>query len=487
MVVFMTAAVTIGALRRRRTLSRHVVSGFLAIGEALIVIGTGLSVYAIYVAPNGIENFSEYLIAIAVYAILLWQILKSSGLYRLGNFVKSRLNWPKIAALCWLAFLILVFCSFALKISSQFSRVWATSWLITVIILLPLFRAAMTRYIRQSALAGVLTKDIVVYGSGENGTRLIELIKRLDEPWIRVVGVFDDRLDRAPPRCGGYDVIGNTDALIKYAQERGCDEILLAMPLASANRYVELVDKFQPLPVNIRVVPDLAILDIPKLPTSSEGIFGVPMISILKKPVSGWGALGKRAMDVGLTGIAVLIGLPLIAMISALIKIDSRGPVFFKQKRYGFQNEIIDVFKFRTMYVESEDTNAEQLTCRNDPRVTRVGAWLRRFSLDELPQLFNVLRGEMSLVGPRPHAMRAKAGGKLYQDVTASYGLRIKVKPGLTGWAQTNGWRGNTETEEDLKKRVEHDLYYIENWSVLLDLRILFMTVWIVLKGENSY
>ncbi len=486
-MIAVTSVSEIGAQLRRKTLSRRVVSGLLALGEALIVMGAGLAIYAIYVPSDAAGSFPQYLIAIAVYAVFLWQIFTFSGLYRLNRFVKPRLNWPKIAVLCWLAASILVFCSFALKISADFSRVWASSWLISVIILLPLFRVGMTRYIRRSAVAGMLTKNIVIYGSGENGSRLIERIEELGEPWNRIVGVFDDRVGRVPRICGSFQVAGNSDALIKHAQRNGSDEVLLAMPLASPQRYIELVNKLRPLPVNIRVVPDLAILDIPNLPTSSGGSFGIPMISILRKPVSGWGAFGKRAIDIGLTGMAVLIGLPLIAVISALIKLDSRGPVFFKQKRYGFQNEIINVLKFRTMYVDREDADAEKLTSRNDPRVTRVGKWLRRFSLDELPQLFNVMRGEMSLVGPRPHAMSAKAGGILYEDVIATYGLRIKVKPGLTGWAQVNGARGNTETEEDLKKRVAHDLYYIEYWSVALDLRIILMTFWIVFKGENSY
>jgi exopolysaccharide biosynthesis polyprenyl glycosylphosphotransferase len=241
------------------------------------------------------------------------------------------------------------------------------------------------------------------------------------------------------------------------------------------------------LPVNLRLVPDLRVLNLVGNIHSSRSGFGIPMINLLRKPVSGWGAVLKRAMDITLTGIFLLAAAPLMGLIALLIKLDSRGPVFFQQKRYGFQNEIINVLKFRTMYVDCADANAEKLTTRNDPRVTRIGAWLRRFSLDEVPQLLNVLRGDMSLVGPRPHALKAKAGGILYEDVTDAYGHRIRVKPGLTGWAQVNGWRGNTETEEDLKKRVEYDLSYIDNWSISMDLRILLMTFWIVFKGENSY
>ena len=176
-----------------------------------------------------------------------------------------------------------------------------------------------------------------------------------------------------------------------------------------------------------------------------------------------------------------------MALIAIAIKLESKGPLLFYQKRYGFNHKLIDVCKFRTMYTDLQDNNAEQLTTRDDPRVTRVGAVLRRLSLDELPQLCNVLRGQMSVVGPRPHAISAKAGGRLYGDVVDDYAARHRVKPGITGWAQVNGWRGNTEHEEDIKNRVAHDIYYIENWSVLFDLYIVYRTIGSVLFGKNSY
>jgi lipopolysaccharide/colanic/teichoic acid biosynthesis glycosyltransferase len=174
-------------------------------------------------------------------------------------------------------------------------------------------------------------------------------------------------------------------------------------------------------------------------------------------------------------------------MLMLWVKLDSRGPRFFRQKRYGFNNELFDVWKLRTMYVDQQDANAEKLATFDDPRVTRSGRFLRRSSLDELPQLFNVLVGDMSLVGPRPHALKAKAAGELYQDAVGEYAARHKVRPGITGWAQVNGWRGETDTREKILKRVEHDLYYIDNWSLWLDLGILLRTVPALLKQQNAY
>ena len=178
---------------------------------------------------------------------------------------------------------------------------------------------------------------------------------------------------------------------------------------------------------------------------------------------------------------------PVLLVISVAIKLDSRGPVLFRQKRYGFNNNLIDVYKFRTMYHDKQDDDAEKLTTRDDPRVTRVGAFLRRTSLDELPQFFNVLKGDMSVVGPRPHPIKAKAAGRLYDKVVQEYAMRHRVKPGITGWAQVNGWRGETDTEEKIMKRVEHDLYYIDNWSLLFDFRIILQTVWVGFRGTGAY
>jgi lipopolysaccharide/colanic/teichoic acid biosynthesis glycosyltransferase len=177
-----------------------------------------------------------------------------------------------------------------------------------------------------------------------------------------------------------------------------------------------------------------------------------------------------------------------MALVAIAIKLDSKGPVLFRQKRYGFNNELIEVYKFRSMYVDKADAGASRLVTKDDPRVTRVGRFIRKTSLDELPQLFNVVfKGNLSLVGPRPHALQAKAANRLYNEVVDGYFARHRVKPGITGWAQVNGWRGETDTAEKIQQRVEHDLYYIENWSVLFDLYIVAITPFSLLKHENAY
>lgn len=195
----------------------------------------------------------------------------------------------------------------------------------------------------------------------------------------------------------------------------------------------------------------------------------------------------KRVFDLAGAALALVALAPVMALVALAIKLDSRGPVLFRQKRYGFNNELIEVLKFRSMYADQADAGARQLVSKGDARVTRVGRFIRKTSLDELPQLCNVLRGELSLVGPRPHALQAKAADALYHDVVDGYFARHKVKPGITGWAQVSGWRGETDTPEKIQKRVEHDLYYIDNWSVLFDLYILLRTPLALLSTNNAY
>jgi lipopolysaccharide/colanic/teichoic acid biosynthesis glycosyltransferase len=201
------------------------------------------------------------------------------------------------------------------------------------------------------------------------------------------------------------------------------------------------------------------------------------MLNVCERPLKGWNYAAKIVEDRVLGAIILALVAPVMAVAAVLVRLDSRGPILFRQKRYGLNNELIEVLKFRTLYDEARDPNAERLCGRDDPRVTRVGAFLRRTMIDELPQFINVMRGEMSIVGPRPHAMAAKAAGLLYREVVKYYDARHRMKPGITGWAQINGWRGETRTVEEIDQRVAHDLFYIQNWSILFDLRIILWTV----------
>jgi Undecaprenyl-phosphate glucose phosphotransferase len=283
----------------------------------------------------------------------------------------------------------------------------------------------------------------------------------------------------------GHRIAGDIDDLLADVRRLGITTVIVALPLSADLRLVAALNKLSLVSVDVRLCPDEFGLQLGHVGVSHVG--GLSLLNVMDRPLRDWRWIAKEIEDRVLAAMILLLISPLMLTLALLVKLDSPGPVFFRQKRYGLNNRLIEILKFRTMHDSSRDENAEQLTLRNDPRVTRLGAFLRRTSMDELPQFINVLRGEMSIVGPRPHALAAKAGRLLYQDAVRYYDSRHRMKPGITGWAQINGWRGGTDTVEQIRKRVEHDLYYIENWSIGLDLRIILRTVLGGFTGRYAY
>jgi Undecaprenyl-phosphate glucose phosphotransferase len=364
-------------------------------------------------------------------------------------------------------------------------RGWLILWAIVGLAALLSVRLMLRFQLRAWQRAGRLCENVAIVGAGPLGQRLLRHLATNPDPLIRIVGLYDDRLARLPPRCMGHAVRGTVDDLVKDARERRIDIVMVALPLAADWRLAEIMNKLRLLPVDVRLPTDNFGLRLKDCRVSH--VAGLAFLHALDRPLRDWRLIAKDAEDRILSALILLLIAPVLAIVALLIKLDSPGPVLFRQKRFGFNNQLIEVFKFRTMYHHACDQNAEQLTRRNDPRVTTVGAILRRTSLDELPQFINVLRGEMSIVGPRPHATAAKAGGLLYQEAVKAYDARHRVKPGITGWAQINGWRGETETTSQITKRVEYDLYYIENWSLLLDLTIIARTIPGMLTSRYAY
>ena len=334
-------------------------------------------------------------------------------------------------------------------------------------------------------MSGRLSRNVVIVGATGLAKRFIECMENRKDPWICILGIVEDRKDRGSSDICQYPILGNLDNLIDWAQKHRIDDVVIALPWRAEDRLLSIIEKLEILPVCLCLCPDMIGYNFVR--HDYGYLCGVPVLNIFQKPVSGWSFWAKPIEDRVLAALLLVMILPVMGFIALCIKLDSPGPVFFRQKRYGFNNQVIDVVKFRTLRFEQQDDLAKQLVTQNDSRVTRVGRFLRHMSLDELPQLLNVLRGEMSIVGPRPHALNASAGGRLYAEIVEKYAIRHKVKPGITGWAQVNGWRGETDTEEKIRKRVEHDLYYIKNWSLTLDLTIILRTPWALLKGDSAY
>jgi Undecaprenyl-phosphate glucose phosphotransferase len=341
--------------------------------------------------------------------------------------------------------------------------------------------------VRRWSREGRLDRRAVLVGGGDPGEGLVNALGQQEDSEVRLLGVFDDRGDdRAPNFCGGLPKLGTVDDLVEFARRTRVDLVLFSLPISAESRILQMLKKLWVLPVDIRLSAHTNQLRF--RPRSYSYIGAVPVLDVFDRPIADWDVVMKSLFDRVIGALALIALSPVMLATALAIKFDSRGPVLFRQKRYGFNNELIEVFKFRSMYVEQSDATAVKLVTKGDPRVTRVGHFIRKTSLDELPQLFNVVfKGNLSLVGPRPHAVHAKAVDRLYDEAVDGYFARHRVKPGITGWAQINGWRGETDSQEKIQARVEHDLYYIENWSVLFDLYILAMTPFALAKTENAY
>ncbi|WP_428696716.1 undecaprenyl-phosphate glucose phosphotransferase [Stappia sp.] len=344
-------------------------------------------------------------------------------------------------------------------------------------------RLIVSSFVRHWTRDGRLERRAVIVGGGQAAADFIHEIERQPNNDIRICGLFDDRKgDRSPDIVAGYPKLGTVSDLVEFARIARIDMLIVTIPLRAEKRLLEFLKTLWVLPVDIRLSAHTDKLSFRDRASSFIGT--VPIVDVVLKPMADWDSIAKRGFDLVVASMLIVLLAPVMLATALAIRLDSKGPVLFRQKRYGFNNEVIDVLKFRSMYHEMADPTAKKVVTRNDPR---VGRFIRRSSIDELPQLFNVLRGELSLVGPRPHAVNAHTNEKLWDEVVDGYFARHKVKPGVTGWAQINGWRGEVDTQEKIQKRVEYDVYYIENWSILFDIRILIQTPFALLKTENAY
>jgi Undecaprenyl-phosphate glucose phosphotransferase len=452
-------------------------------GDGLILILASYLSYRLVLYPKNqfeyLEYFPYFLLTIGT-TILMILSFALSGVYDVLDGRNSVVILRATVKCLVTALLLLTACLFLLKISDNVSRLWLGTWSLTSAVALcsfRLFAAFATRRLRES---GCLTRNIAVVGASEIGHWLATNFTQ-NGSGSRLVGLFDERRSRF---VQGSAAVHQLPALYELLCKGHVDEVVIAIPPHASNRIVELSRRFHPFAVSLRVLAPEGYENFRVLDSRRYGDIGT--FRVMGKPLDDVAALVKRIEDVVIASACLLLTLPLLLVIALSIKLDSRGPVLFKQKRLGANNLPFDLLKFRTMFVEQTDPLGRQLTRARDPRITRIGRLLRMTSIDELPQLINVLRGEMSLVGPRPHALAASAAGVAYARAISDYPIRHRVKPGITGWAQVNGWRGETTTIEQIRKRVEHDLYYVENWSLTFDLLILGRTVFAVLSRANA-
>ncbi len=462
------------------------ISGIVAIADFLLIASLGLLTATFYPGWGQGEADHLYVAAIFFVAAVIVTSLKVTHCYTLENLRFRGRELKRAIGIFALVFLITISLGFLFKISDEFSRVWVIAWLIASVTAFAASRALMRPLIFRMVENGHLIRNVAIVGGGEHAEAFLEKLRANAYPWIHLVGIYDDRQSRLSEKLRtAFGIAGDTDRLIEDARTGQIDDIVIALPSSRVERIQQIVSKLEVLPANINLSPDISELAFGNSQRTSYG--DLHLLNLRRRPMEGWRQFVKFLEDRIIAAIIFVMILPVMAVIAILIKLDSPGPVLFTQNRYGFNNKLIKVYKFRSMYSDQTDANAEKLVTKGDSRITRIGAFLRRTSLDELPQFINVLKGEMSIVGPRPHALKASAAGRLYDDIVDDYAKRHRVKPGITGWAQINGWRGETDTEEKILKRVEYDLEYIENWSLMLDLKIIAKTIFGGFSGKNAY
>ena len=470
--------------RESKALSEPILKGLIAAWDGASILVAGLGAVFCGSLQGQVDWRMAGLIAV-VGAMLAVNLLHIVGAYKIDTLGHLERSFGQILFGWILTVGAAIAMLHATYESSSAASAWLFFWSTGALGLLSASRIAVFGLLAKWSRAGGLHQNVAVVGAGPIGQRLLGYLNADGAHHVRVIGVYDDRSERLPARCMGHPITGGIDELVAHARSGLIDMVIVALPLAADWRLATIMNKLMTVPVDVRLCPDLFGFQLGACTISHLG--DVPLLNVLERPLRDWRGVAKEIEDRVLSAFILFLISPVLALISIMIKLDSPGPIFFKQKRYGFNNELIEVWKFRSMYHHATDKNAEQLTRKNDPRVTRLGAFLRRTSLDELPQFINVLRGEMSIVGPRPHALSAKAGRVLYQEAIKYYDARHRVKPGITGWAQVNGWRGETETIEQIQKRVEFDLYYIENWSVWFDLKIIVRTILGGFTGRHAY
>ena len=408
---------------------------------------------------------------------------RQNGLYRSWRTSSPRHESFLVLKAWLLTILFVMLVAFLSKFSGPFFRRVIIGWFASGFFSLIILRYLVRLFLHTFRRKGLNTRSVVIAGAGDLGANLGQVILANDWMGLRINGYYDDFKPKGSKVISSSDISinGTLDEMIVDVKEKSINHIYLALPMRAEKRLKEVLQMLTDTTASVYIVPDIFTFNLLNARIIDMG--GIPTISVYEGPFYGINDWIKRAEDLVVGLLITLMISPLLIFVAIGVKLSSPGKVIFKQRRYGFNGEEIFVWKFRSMTVNEDGPNIPQAQ-KNDPRVTKFGEFLRRTSLDELPQFINVLQGRMSIVGPRPHAV---AHNEYYRKLIPGYMLRHKVKPGITGWAQVNGWRGETDTLEKMQKRVEFDLAYIRDWSFWLDMKIIFMTIFKGFGGKNAY
>ncbi|WP_416899849.1 MAG: undecaprenyl-phosphate glucose phosphotransferase [Minwuia sp.] len=467
--------------RVRKIASPAVLVGLARVADLALITFCGWLAYTF--RHDSLILPGTYVVAIVVAMAVAANAFQIAGLYRFerldqigGQIGRLAVAWTGVS-------LALLAISFFSKTSADYSRIWVGLWLVFSFFGLATFRIATAIAIQSWRQSGVLSRNVVVVGAGLQGERLIRHIQdHKAELGVNVLAVFTLRQGAGRSDVLGVPVKGGLRDLLLYVRNNHVEEIMVALPWDREDQIADVLKQLREAPIDVSLAPEP--LGYRLMERRVRHLGDLPMTVVQEEPLSGWNYILKGLEDRILSALIILAISPLLLAIAVLIRLDSPGPAIFRQQRYGFNNNVFTVYKFRSMRNDAGDARGGAQATKGDPRITRIGAFIRKTSLDELPQLFNVLKGDMSLVGPRPHAV---AHNEEYAEVIDEYLSRHKVKPGITGWAQIHGLRGETDTREKMEMRVQYDLYYIDNWSLWLDFRILLRTLMVGFVNENAY
>lgn len=374
---------------------------------------------------------------------------------------------------------ILIFLGYATKLSYRYSDKVILTWFIVTPIVL-ICSHLIVRLIANNLRDEGEVRSVVIVGANDAGQNIAKRIKEYPYLLMEVRGFFDDRDEsRCPEKTDS--LLGKVSEVANYVRKNNIQMIFISLPMSVQPRIRALLDDLHDATASIYFLPDVYIFDL--MQAHFDNVGGIPVVAICDSPFSGVDIVVKNVSDFVLASLILLLLSPVMLGIAIAVKVTSIGPVLFKQRRYGLNGEEIIIYKFRSMTVREDGSNIVQAQ-KHDPRFTKIGSFLRRTSLDELPQFINVLQGRMSIVGPRPHAV---SHNELYRKLIRGYMLRHKVKPGITGWAQVNGLRGETEVLDKMQARIEYDLHYLQNWTIWFDLWIIMRTFWVVVRKQNAY
>lgn len=476
----------VATLFNDRPISRPLLAGAVRGFDFAAIVIAGFAVLALDGAfATGLPDWRHHLAIIFGSALTLLFVQGFDG-YQISSFRSYSFQLGRIVAAWSMVFAALAALAFYAGQGVPEDAPRLVRWYFAGLAIFAASRFVLTRLVLGWTRDGRLERRAVIVGGGRGAEELIRSLESQPGNDIRICGIFDDRTDdRSPAMVEGYPKLGTIPELVEFGRIVKLDMLIVTLPVSAAIRVQQMLHKLWVLPVDIRLSAHSDKLRFRPRNYTYEG--SLPFIDVVDRPLADWDAVSKRVFDLVIGTLSLIALTPVMIATAIAIKATSKGPVFFRQKRFGFNNEVVSVWKFRSMYTDQCDAAAKVMVSKGDPRVTPVGRFIRKTSIDELPQLFNVLMGELSLVGPRPHAVNAQTENRMWDQVVDGYFARHKVKPGVTGWAQINGWRGEVDTPEKIRARVEHDVYYIENWSLLFDLKILMLTPIRLLNTENAY